>query len=100
MNRRIRGPYVRWCERFSLSAIAGRAAYSIVVSCIIQYQELFEYFLLPNQLTHQAKPQVFLSTVDYQSHEFGQSLYRRLDVSWSFLFSDVLSISQNPFLRL
>jgi hypothetical protein len=29
MNRRIRDPYVRWCERCTPSALAGGAAYSI-----------------------------------------------------------------------
>ena len=30
MNRRVRGPYARWCESLSLSAKAGRAGYSII----------------------------------------------------------------------
>jgi hypothetical protein len=30
MNRRVRGPYARWCESLSLSAKAGRAGYSIM----------------------------------------------------------------------
>lgn len=29
MNRCIRDPYVQWCERFSPSAMAGGATYSI-----------------------------------------------------------------------
>lgn len=29
MNRRVRGPYARWCESLSLSAKAGRAGYSM-----------------------------------------------------------------------
>ena len=40
MNRRIRDPYVRWCERFSPSVFTGGAAYSIV-SCSSSHLDLF-----------------------------------------------------------
>ena len=37
VNRRIRGPYVRWCESLSLLAKADRAGYSISGSCFSFY---------------------------------------------------------------
>ncbi len=40
MNRRIRDPYVQWCERRTLSLTGGRAVYSIVRSFLLIKQLL------------------------------------------------------------
>ena len=48
MNRQVREPYAWWCERFSLSAIAGGAAYSIGKRFFIHIWYFVNVFIVKN----------------------------------------------------